>query len=71
LRLPNHFFWGNPVLETLLDALPASPCLSGWNIITTDSLDEVQDLLEALEDAGFTERRVIILGLSRFAVSWR
>ena len=63
--------WGNPVLETLLAARPASPRFSGWNSITTTSLDEVQDLLEALEEIGFTERSVMIIDARRFAVSWR
>jgi hypothetical protein len=62
--------WGNPVLETLEAPRPANPGVSGWNIITTNNLDELQDLLEAIEDVGF-EHQVLVLDARRYAVAWR
>jgi hypothetical protein len=66
-RGDRHLDFINP----LLAASPDSPRFSGWNIITANNLDEVQDLLEALEGVGFAEQRVMILSVRRFAVVWR
>jgi hypothetical protein len=67
--LPNSHL-GASVFDTLQAPRPTALRLSGWNIITATNLDELQDLLEALEDVGF-ERQVFILNSRRFAVAWR
>ena len=61
-----------PVLDTLEAPFPTAPRLtSGWKVITATNLDEVQDLLEALEDLGFNDRKVFIENAREFAVAWR
>lgn len=42
-----------------------------WNRITVDSLVEAQDLLDALEEARFAQRKVRVLDASRFQVAWK
>ena len=50
--------------------VPASR-LSDWHVIVLSGLDDVQNLLEALEAAGFGDRQVFLLGRQNFAVAWR
>jgi hypothetical protein len=42
-----------------------------WTTITVASLDEVQDLLDALEDAHFGSRNVKKLNPDQFEVAWK
>jgi hypothetical protein len=58
----------------MIEQLPgarAAWSLPGWNVIVAGGLDDVQNLLEALETAGFADRQVVPLGARRFAVAWR
>ena len=48
------------------------PVTSGnWRVIVVSDLEEVQDLLEALEAARFTDRTVFIVDRQRYAVAWK
>jgi hypothetical protein len=53
--LPTHIL-GHTVFETFQIRHPTTPHTANWNSITVNNLDEAQDLLEALEDLGFTDR---------------
>ena len=43
----------------------------GWNVTSVPALSDAEDLLDALEMNGFSERELIVLGNSTFAVRWR
>ena len=47
---------------------PKSP---DWNITTVSEVKKAQDVVRRLKDAGHTDRRVLVLGPSAFAVLWR
>jgi hypothetical protein len=59
------------MLETLKAVMPTAEASVGWKMITVADLDGVQNLLEAIEDAGFDERQVFVLSPSRVVVRWR
>jgi hypothetical protein len=42
-----------------------------WQITTVDSLSAAEDLLDCLEAQGHTEREMVVLGNSCFAVRWK
>jgi hypothetical protein len=42
-----------------------------WHLTTVSTLREAEDLLDSLEAQGITERELVILGNSCFAVRWR
>jgi len=48
-----------------------SPAKTDWQLATVDDLTNAEDLLDCLEAQGFTERELVVLGNSCFAVRWR
>jgi hypothetical protein len=44
---------------------------SDWQLTTVSDLCDAEDLLDCLEYQGYTERELLILGNSCFAVRWR
>ncbi|MCI0704525.1 MAG: hypothetical protein L0241_26010 [Planctomycetia bacterium] len=62
----------DPASETLPvgqepTALPAVE----WHLTTVSALSDAEELLDALENQGCTERELLVLGNSCFAVRWR
>jgi hypothetical protein len=42
-----------------------------WNLTTVSALNEAEDLLDYLESQNYSQRELIIMGNSSFAVRWR
>ena len=42
-----------------------------WQLATVDDLTAAEELLDCLENQGFAERELVVLGNSAFAVRWR
>lgn len=58
--------------ETLSARLDPTPAPTGdWMLTIVAALCEAEVLLDRLERQGFTERELVILGESSFAVRWR
>jgi hypothetical protein len=43
----------------------------GWRMVTVHGLAAAEDLLDALEAAGYGEQELLVLGNSVFVVRWR
>lgn len=67
---------------TFADAVASAETLSGgchhpasartdWQLTTVSALNDAEDLLDTLENQGFAERELVVLGNSCFAVRWR
>jgi len=44
---------------------------SDWQLTSVDDLTHAEELLDCLENQGYAERELIVLGNSSFAVRWR
>jgi hypothetical protein len=44
---------------------------AGWHTKTVSALREAEDLLDSLEAQGVTERELVVLSETSFAVRWR
>lgn len=42
-----------------------------WHLATVTDLSDAEDLLDQLENYGYVERELIVLGNSTFTVRWR
>jgi hypothetical protein len=42
-----------------------------WNLATVSALCDAEDMLDSLENQGYSERELMVLGNSCFAVRWR
>lgn len=42
-----------------------------WQLTSVDDLTAAEDLLDCLENQGYSERELVVLGNSSFAVRWR
>jgi hypothetical protein len=42
-----------------------------WKLTTVTALCDAEELLDVLEMKGFTERELVVMGNSCFAVRWR
>lgn len=42
-----------------------------WQLTTVDDLTAAEDLLDQLENQGYAERELVVLGNSSFAIRWR
>jgi hypothetical protein len=42
-----------------------------WHLTTVNDLTAAEELLDSLENQGFAERELVVLGNSCFAVRWR
>jgi hypothetical protein len=67
---------------TISDAVAAAETLAGgrevpplgrtdWKLTTVTALCDAEELLDVLEMKGFTERELVVMGNSCFAVRWR
>jgi hypothetical protein len=45
--------------------------MAKWTLTTVDDLTAAEELLDTLENAGFRERELLVLGNASFAVRWR
>ena len=58
--------------ETLASGRHVSPVTrTDWQLMTVSALSDAEDLLDVLENQGYAERELIVLGNSTFAVRWR
>jgi hypothetical protein len=64
-----------PATETLPSGIPGIPAPSAqrtdWQLATVSALSDAEELLDVLESQGHTERELVVLGNSCFAVRWR
>jgi hypothetical protein len=60
----------DPGAETLAGGSRSRP-RTEWHLTTVDNLTAAEELLDCLENQGFTERELVVLGNSAFAVRWR
>lgn len=59
-------------VDTLLGGNPVGPKVrTDWQLTTVEDLNAAEDLLDCLEANGITERELVVLGNSCFAVRWR
>jgi hypothetical protein len=42
-----------------------------WQLTTVSALSDAEELLDMLENQGYTERELVVMGNSCFAVRWR
>ena len=63
---------GDPAADTLNSngRLPVAT-RTDWSLTTVSALCDAEDLLDCLEAQGYTERELMVLGNSTFAVRWR
>jgi hypothetical protein len=55
----------------LAEGRRAQPAADGWRTVAVGGLAAAEDLLDAVERAGFTESELIVLGDAVFVVRWR
>ena len=55
----------------LTDGRRAEVSADGWRMVAVGGLAAAEDLLDAVERAGFTESELIVLGDAVFVVRWR
>ena len=48
-----------------------SPVRTDWQLTAIDDLTHAEELLDCLENQGYAERELIVMGNSSFAVRWR
>jgi hypothetical protein len=62
----------NPSIDTLVIKKGAGSCVqTDWNLTTVTALRDAEEMLDYLEMRGYSERELLILGNSCFAVRWR
>jgi hypothetical protein len=49
----------------------ASSLQTDWNLTTVSALSDAEEMLDYLEAQGYSERELMVLGNSCFAVRWR
>ena len=60
---------GDPASDTLAGHHNATPAPAGdWQLRTVSGLRDAEELLDCLEDQGYVERELVILGKASFAV---
>ncbi|HEV3383458.1 MAG TPA: hypothetical protein VG097_01515 [Gemmata sp.] len=63
---------GDPSADTIVGHSDTSTSLKAdWNLTTVSALCDAEDMLDYLEVKGHSERELLILGNSCFAVRWR
>lgn len=60
---------GDPAADTLPPA--SRPTGTEWQLATVTDLTAAEELLDCLENQGFAERELVVLGDQCFAVRWR
>jgi hypothetical protein len=61
----------DPAAETLPSGGEARKTAGEWHLTTVTDLTAAEQLLDSLENQGFAERELVVLGNSCFAVRWR
>jgi hypothetical protein len=62
----------DPATETLASGRHLVPATrTEWQLTTVGALSDAEELLDMLENEGFAERELIVMGNSCFAVRWR
>jgi hypothetical protein len=62
----------DPAADTLPTGGDArKPASTEWQLATLNDLTAAEELLDCLENQGFAERELVVLGDSCFAVRWR
>src|SRR6202035_772058 len=62
----------DPATETLASGRHLTPAVrTDWQLTTVSALSEAEELLDVLENQGVTERELVVLGHSCFAIRWR
>ena len=62
----------DPASETLAMNRNFAPATrSDWHLTTVSALSDAEELLDVLEYQGHSERELVVLGNSCFAVRWR
>jgi hypothetical protein len=61
----------DPGAETLPADGTRTPAGTEWQLTTVNNLTAAEELLDCLENQGFAERELVVLGNSCFAVRWR
>ena len=63
----------DPANETLATGrhVATNPTQTDWHLTTVSKLSDAEELLDMLENQGFAERELVVLGNSTFAVRWR
>jgi|SRR5579883_1878 len=57
--------------ETLVDHSVPPATRTDWQLTTVSALHHAEELMDVLENQGFVERELVVLGNSCFAVRWR
>jgi hypothetical protein len=47
------------------------PVQTDWQLATVNALSDAEELLDTLENQGYAERELVVLGDSCFAIRWR
>ena len=55
----------------LTEGRRGQPAGDGWRTVAVGGLAAAEDLLDAVEQAGFTESELLVLGEAVFVVRWR
>jgi hypothetical protein len=61
----------DPAAETLPAGGNRKPTSEEWQLTTVPDLTAAEELLDCLENQGYAERELVVLGNSCFAVRWR
>jgi len=62
----------DPAAETLTSGHHFAPVTrTEWQLTTVSALSDAEELLDVLENQGVSERELVVLGNSCFAVRWR
>lgn len=63
---------GDPTSDTLASGDRVQvPTHTDWQLATVTDLSDAEDLLDTLENQGYAERELVVLGNACFAVRWR
>lgn len=63
---------GNAGTDTLVSTGGrANPVRTDWQLTSVDNLTHAEELLDCLENQGYAERELVIMGNASFAVRWR
>ncbi|AMV29034.1 hypothetical protein VT84_31860 [Gemmata sp. SH-PL17] len=62
----------DPSADTLATGHRSEPVVQNdWQLTTVGALSEAEEMLDMLEYQGYSERELVVLGNSCFAVRWR
>jgi hypothetical protein len=63
---------GNATVDTLAsNGGRMNRVASDWQLTAVDNLTHAEELLDSLENQGYEDRELVVMGNSSFAVRWR